>query len=113
MVNLSFLIKEAHILGIPVVGIVDTNCDPDQVDYVIPGNDDAIRAVALIAGVIADAVIEANQGEQLAPVAVEEASAESMAELVETLETPVEEKKPARKPRAKKVAEPVEAPTEA
>ena len=112
-------IKEAHILGIPVVGIVDTNCDPDQVDYVIPGNDDAIRAVALIAGVIADAVIEANQGEQLAPAVVEEDSAESMAELVETLEakpveeTPVEEKKPARKPRAKKVAEPVEAPTEA
>ena len=56
-------VKEARILGIPVVGIVDTNCDPDDVDYVIPANDDAIRAVKLIAGRMADAVIEANQGE--------------------------------------------------
>ena len=56
-------IKEARILGIPVIGIVDTNCDPDDVDYVIPANDDAIRAVKLIAGRMADAVIEANQGE--------------------------------------------------
>jgi len=55
-------ILEAHNLGIPIVGIVDTNCDPDEVDYVIPGNDDAIRAVKLIAGKIADAVIEARQG---------------------------------------------------
>lgn len=59
-------VKEARILGIPIVGIVDTNCDPDDVDYVIPANDDAIRAVKLIAGRMADAVIEANQGEQLA-----------------------------------------------
>lgn len=59
-------VAEAKILGIPVVGIVDTNCDPDEVDYVIPGNDDAIRAVKLIAGKIADAVIEGRQGEQLA-----------------------------------------------
>ncbi len=58
-------ISEAKILGIPVVAIVDTNCDPDEVDYVIPGNDDAIRAVKLITGKIADAVIEARQGEQL------------------------------------------------
>ena len=57
-------IQEAHILGIPVVAIVDTNCDPEEVDYVIPGNDDAIRAVKLIAGKIADAVIEAKQGVQ-------------------------------------------------
>ena len=57
-------IKEAKILGIPVVAIVDTNCDPDLVDYVIPGNDDAIRAIQLIASVIADAVIEGRQGEQ-------------------------------------------------
>lgn len=57
-------IQEAHILGIPVVAIVDTNCDPEEVDYVIPGNDDAIRAVKLIASKIADAVIEAKQGEQ-------------------------------------------------
>ena len=59
-------IKEARILGIPVIGIVDTNCDPDDVDYVIPANDDAIRAVKLLAGRIADAVIEANQGESFA-----------------------------------------------
>lgn len=58
-------ILEARKLGIPVVAIVDTNCDPDEVDYVIPGNDDAIRAVKLIASKIADAVIEARQGEQL------------------------------------------------
>ncbi|MGL4791850.1 MAG: 30S ribosomal protein S2 [Anaerotignaceae bacterium] len=57
-------IQEAHTLGIPVVAIVDTNCDPEEVDYVIPGNDDAIRAVKLIAGKMADAVIEARQGQQ-------------------------------------------------
>lgn len=56
-------IQEAHILGIPVVSIVDTNCDPEEVDYVIPGNDDAIRAVKLIVSKMADAIIEANQGE--------------------------------------------------
>ena len=56
-------VKEARILGIPVVGIVDTNCDPDDVDYIIPANDDAIRAVKLIAGKMADAIIEAKQGE--------------------------------------------------
>ena len=56
-------VKEAKRLGIPVVGLVDTNCDPDLVDYVIPGNDDAIRAVKLIVAKMADAVIEANQGE--------------------------------------------------
>lgn len=59
-------VSEAKILGIPVVGIVDTNCDPDEVDYIIPGNDDAIRAVKLITGRMADAVIEGRQGEQLA-----------------------------------------------
>ena len=56
-------IKEARILGIPIVGIVDTNCDPEDVDYIIPGNDDAIRAVKLIASKMADAVIEGHQGE--------------------------------------------------
>jgi len=61
-------IQEARNLGIPVVAIVDTNCDPDEVDYVIPGNDDAIRAVKLLAGKMADAVIEARQGEQLTDV---------------------------------------------
>ena len=66
-------ILEAHALGIPVVGIVDTNCDPEEVDYPIPGNDDAIRAVKLIASMIADAVIEGRQGEQNTPEEVEEA----------------------------------------
>ena len=55
-------VKEARKLGIPIVGLVDTNCDPDLVDYVIPGNDDAIRAIKLIAGIMANAVIEANEG---------------------------------------------------
>ncbi|MCT4595613.1 MAG: 30S ribosomal protein S2 [Anaeromicrobium sp.] len=58
-------IKEAQRLGIPVVGIVDTNCDPDEVDYVIPANDDAIRAVKLITAKVADAIIEGKQGEQI------------------------------------------------
>ena len=57
-------VTEARALGIPVVAIVDTNCDPDEIDYVIPGNDDAIRAVKLIAGKMADAVLEGRQGEQ-------------------------------------------------
>lgn len=74
-------ICEARNLGIPIVGICDTNCDPDELDYVIPGNDDAIRAVKLIAGKMADAIIEGRQGEQEeAPVdeqAVEEAVAEA------------------------------------
>ena len=58
-------VQEARILGIPIVAIVDTNCDPDEIDYVIPGNDDAIRAVKLIAGKLADAVLEGKQGEQV------------------------------------------------
>lgn len=58
-------VAEAKNLGIPIVAIVDTNCDPDDVDYVIPGNDDAIRAVKLLAGAMANAVLEAKQGEQL------------------------------------------------
>ncbi len=57
-------VAEARSLGIPVVGIVDTNCDPDEVDYIIPGNDDAIRAIKLIVGAMADAVIEAKEGEE-------------------------------------------------
>lgn len=60
-------VQEAHALGIKLIGIVDTNCDPDELDYVIPGNDDAIRAVKLIVAKMADAVIEANQGEEVAP----------------------------------------------
>lgn len=58
-------IAEAHTLEIPIVAIVDTNCDPDEIDYVIPGNDDAIRAVKLIAATMADAVLEGRQGEQM------------------------------------------------
>ncbi|MBS4539875.1 30S ribosomal protein S2 [Clostridium sp. D2Q-11] len=58
-------VKEAKILGIPVVAIVDTNCDPDEVDYVIPGNDDAIRAVKLLTETMANAVLEGKQGEQI------------------------------------------------
>ena len=67
-------IAEARKLNIPIVAIVDTNCDPDEVDYVIPGNDDAIRAVKLIAGKMADAVLEGKQGEQSEPEAVAEAA---------------------------------------
>lgn len=59
----TIAIQEAHILGIPVFSIVDTNCDPDEIDFPIPGNDDAIRAVKLITAKLADAIIEANQGE--------------------------------------------------
>ena len=56
-------VQEAHTLGIPLIGICDTNCDPEELEYVIPGNDDAIRAVKLIVSKMADAVVEANQGE--------------------------------------------------
>ena len=72
-------VAEAKKLGIPIVAIVDTNCDPDEIDYVIPGNDDAIRAVKLIAGAMADAVLEGKQGEQLAD-APAPAAAEAAAE---------------------------------
>ena len=72
-------VKEAKILGIPVVGMVDTNCDPDDVDYVIPANDDAIRAVKLITSCMADAIIEAKQGESFQE-APEEVPAEAEAE---------------------------------
>ena len=72
-------VSEAKKLGIPIVAIVDTNCDPDEIDYVIPGNDDAIRAVKLIAGAMADAVLEGKQGEQNAPEAEEAAEAETEA----------------------------------
>nr|WP_298876756.1 30S ribosomal protein S2 [uncultured Mogibacterium sp.] len=74
-------VKEARTLGIPVVGIVDTNCDPDDVDYIIPANDDAIRAVKLITSAMADAVIEAKQGESFdaSEVPTEEAETEAEA----------------------------------
>ena len=76
-------IQEAHALGIPLVGIADTNCDPEELDYVIPGNDDAIRAVKLIVSKLADAVIEANQGadaESMAAAEAESAEAEAAVE---------------------------------
>lgn len=73
-------VAEAKKLGIPIVAIVDTNCDPDDVDYVIPGNDDAIRAVKLIAGAMADAVIEGRQGEQEVAEIAEEEAEEAVAE---------------------------------
>ncbi|MGI6147973.1 MAG: 30S ribosomal protein S2 [Limnochordia bacterium] len=73
-------VSEARKLGIPIVAIVDTNCDPDEVDYIIPGNDDAIRAVKLLTGVIADAVIEGQEGHSEAPVQEDEAPALDAAE---------------------------------
>lgn len=84
-------VAEARSLNIPIVAIVDTNCDPDEIDYVIPGNDDAIRAIKLIAGAMADAVIEAHEGEeglaarrqaeaQAAAAAAAEVTAEPVAE---------------------------------
>jgi small subunit ribosomal protein S2 len=89
-------IREARKLGIPVVAIADTNCDPDEIDYIIPGNDDAIRSVKLLTAKIADAVIEGRQGEQHAPEKpsatvtatppVAEVSDEPVAEVVEEAE---------------------------
>lgn len=75
-------VAEARKLGIPIIAIVDTNCDPDEIDYVIPGNDDAIRAVKLISGAMADAVLEGKQGMQGA-AAEEEATAPEAAEEAE------------------------------
>jgi small subunit ribosomal protein S2 len=76
-------IAEAHKLNIPIIGIVDTNCDPDEIDYVIPANDDAIRAVKLLTSKMADAILESKQGEELeeqeAPAAEEE-EAETVSE---------------------------------
>ena len=67
-------VQEAHTLGIPLIGICDTNCDPEELDYVIPGNDDAIRAVKLIVAKMADAVIEANQGQIDVDMSADEAA---------------------------------------
>ena len=73
-------VREARKLNIPIVAVVDTNCDPDLVDYVIPGNDDAIRAIQLFASIIADAVIEARQGESFNSGKTEEKAEEAAAE---------------------------------
>ena len=78
-------VKEAKSLNIPIVALLDTNCDPEPVDYVIPGNDDAIRAVSLIAGAMANAVIEAKEG--VAPATEEEVVAEATEEVVAETET--------------------------
>ena len=88
--NEDIAVKEARKLGIPVVGLVDTNCNPELVDYVIPGNDDAIRAIKLIASIIANAVIEANEG---ITFSVEEESEEENKEAApaEEVAAPVEE----------------------
>ena len=79
-------VAEAHKLGIPIVGIVDTNCDPDEIDVVIPGNDDAIRAVKLLAETMANAVIEGRQGSEMGTAAQDEEPAEETAEAAETAE---------------------------
>ena len=76
-------IDEAHTLGITLIGIADTNCDPDDLDYVIPGNDDAIRAVKLITAKMADAIIEANQGEIMTDEEAESAEADAEADAAE------------------------------
>jgi small subunit ribosomal protein S2 len=70
-------VQEAHSLGITLIGIADTNCDPEDLDYVIPGNDDAIRAVKLIVSKMADAIIEANQGEIMSDIEAESAEADA------------------------------------
>lgn len=108
-------VKEAKALGIPLVGLVDTNCDPSNIDYVIPGNDDAIRSVKLIASAIADAIIEAREGVSMKTVENEEGATDMAAALTDDkaleeakAEEEVVEKKPARKPRAKKVEIPKE-----
>jgi small subunit ribosomal protein S2 len=72
----NICVQEARALGITLIGIGDTNCDPDELDYIIPGNDDAIRAVKLIVGTMADAVIEASQGTSENAASTEEAAAE-------------------------------------
>lgn len=107
-------VAEAKRLGIPIVAIVDTNCDPDEVDYVIPGNDDAIRAVKLIAGAMADAIVEGRQGEQTVSQEKETADMKPQEAVQET--APVAEEKPAeKKPRRtvkKPAAEVQDAPAE-
>ena len=75
-------VQEAHTLGITLLGIADTNCDPEELDYVIPGNDDAIRAVKLIVAKMADAIIEANQGEVMTDEVAEDVAEEAVEEVV-------------------------------
>ena len=100
-------IKEARILGIPVFGIVDTNCDPDMVDYVIPGNDDAIRSVKLLFGVLTNAIAEVNGNEVIDYISEDEKTKdqEEVEENVKSENTPNKEDKKA--PKAKKAAKEV------
>ena len=88
-------IKEAHILGIPVFGVVDTNCDPDMVDYVIPGNDDAVRSVKLLVGALTNAIAEVNGNEVIDYITEDEKAVKEA--LPEVKEDVIEEKKPAKK----------------
>ena len=110
-------VREAQNLHIPMVGLIDTNCDPSGIDYVIPGNDDAIRSVKLIAAAMADAVIEAREGVSLNKNTEEDEVVDMKAVLAEVKPTEekedAEEKKAAKKPRAKKaVKEEAEAAAE-
>ena len=91
-------VKEARSLGIPIFGIVDTNCDPDLVDYVIPGNDDAVRSVKLLLGVLANAIAEVTEKEMVDYISEEEAKAEEKKE-----EKAAKEEKPVKKEEAKEV----------
>lgn len=84
--NEKIAVNEARILGIPVIGVVDTNCDPDEVDIAIPGNDDAIRAVKLLTGTIANAIVEAKQGEQVEAEETETVLVEEVVEIEEVSE---------------------------
>jgi len=100
--------KEARKLGIPTIGLIDSNCNPDDVDFVIPGNDDAVRAVKLITAKIADAVIAGKNGETTEDLAIDDV--ESMEELVKEMgEDKIERKqnRPARRPRIEKTTEEV------
>jgi small subunit ribosomal protein S2 len=83
-------IKEARILGIPIIGIVDTNCDPEEVDYVIPANDDAIRSIKLITAAMADAIIESRQGESFDEGEASEDAAEDTIESIDDTEAALE-----------------------
>ena len=114
-------IREARKLGIPVFGIVDTNCDPDDVDYVIPGNDDAIRAVKLITGVMANAIVEAKGGELVDYVSTDDKNKDE-AEIMQKAVDSVKRKEPRRfegnrnfdkKQSVKKSSDKVEAKKEA
>ena len=98
-------IKEARILGIPVFGIVDTNCDPDMVDYVIPGNDDAVRSVKLLIGVLTNAIAEVNGKEVIDYITEEEKPAKAEKEVTEEKEIKEEKKTKAKKEDAPEVKE--------